>query len=705
MASGPSEHKHTNRLIHETSPYLLQHAHNPVDWRPWGDEAFAEARCLGKSVFLSIGYSTCHWCHVMEEESFEDEEIAAAMNDLYVSIKVDREERPDVDAIYMTAVQALTGSGGWPMSVWLTPDREPFFGGTYFPPRDGARGARHGFLTVLRDVREAYVSDPERVGRATAALVNAVRTRMEAATGAAAPAGRASTPPSLIPDTITVFKRLFDDRDGGVRRAPKFPSNMPIRLLLRASARAGDDVALLMAGLTLEKMAAGGMYDQLAGGFHRYSTDARWLVPHFEKMLYDNGLLIVAYAEAHQVTGRADFARVARDTLDYLLREMIAPDGGFYSATDADSKRPDGKSEEGAFFVWSEAEIRQVLGAGPETERFIQYYGVTTEGNFEGANILAVAAPHHDDQEHAALAPQRAALYALRAKRSPPFRDDKILAAWNGLAISAAAVAGRIFDERRYVDAAARAATFVLDKMRPDGRLARSARDGRAGVAGFLDDYAFVCAGLIDLYEATFDARWLREAIALADEVERLFADPTGGWFMTAADHEKLIAREKPAYDGAEPSGTSVALLNALRLATFTSDDRWRAVADRSFAAIAPTLGENPLALTEALLALDYVSDEAKEIAIVWPRDATADAARGLLDVVRRAFVPNHALAAASEADAPALGKLIPFIADKTAVDGRPTAYVCVHGRCDLPVHEPDALAALLKRRLPYPPG
>jgi uncharacterized protein YyaL (SSP411 family) len=707
MAPAPGTPKHTNRLIHETSPYLLQHAHNPVDWWPWGDEAFAEARRLGKPVFLSIGYSTCHWCHVMEEESFEDDEIAAAMNERYVSIKVDREERPDVDAVYMSAVQALTGSGGWPMSVWLTPDREPFFGGTYFPPRDGARGARHGFLTVLRDVHETYVADQARVGRASAALVGAVRARMEAGPGEKAGAGAAAAAPvlpapSLIGDTVTIFKRVFDERDGGVRRAPKFPSNMPNRLLLRAHARSGDDVALLMAALTLEKMAAGGMYDQLGGGFHRYSTDARWLVPHFEKMLYDNALLVVAYAEAHQVTGRADFARVARDTLDYLLREMTSPDGGFYSATDADSKRPDGKSEEGAFFVWSEAEIRQLLGGGPGADRFIRHYGVTAEGNFEGANILAVATP--DEAEHAALAPERAALYAARARRSPPFRDEKILAAWNGLAISAAAVAGRLFDERRYLDAAVGAATFLLERMRPDGRLARSAKDGRTGVAGFLDDYAFVCAGLIDLHEATFDPRWLREAIALADETERLFADPTGGWFMTAADHERLIAREKPAYDGAEPSGTSVALLNALRLATFTSDDRWRAIADRAFAALAPTLAENPLALTEALLALDFASDEPKEIAIVWPRDAGPDAARGLLDAVRRAFVPNRALAAASEADAPALGPLIPFIADKTAAGGRATAYVCVRGRCELPVHEPEALTALLTRRRPYPP-
>jgi len=703
MSDPDPSHKHTNRLIHETSPYLLQHAHNPVDWRPWGDEAFDEARRLGKPVFLSIGYSTCHWCHVMEEESFEDEEIAAAMNELYVSIKVDREERPDVDAIYMAAVQALTGSGGWPMSVWLTPDREPFFGGTYFPPRDGARGARHGFLTVLRDIHDAYKSDPERVGRATAALVGAVRARIGSNGGGDAAAAATARPsPSLIADTVTIFKRIFDDRDGGLRRAPKFPSNIPIRLLLRAHARTGDQVALLMAALTLEKMAAGGMYDQLAGGFHRYSTDARWLVPHFEKMLYDNALLVVAYAEAWQVTGRDDFARVARDTLEYLHREMTAPGGGIFSATDADSKRPDGKSEEGAFFVWSEAEIREHLGAGPDTDHFIRYYGVTAGGNFEGANILAIAAP--DEREHGALAPQRAALYATRLRRSPPFRDEKILAAWNGLAISAFAVAGRMFDEPRYVAAAVRAASHLLENMRPGGRLARSAKDGRAGGAGFLDDYAFVCAGLIDLYEATFEPRWLREAIALADDVERLFADPAGGWFMTAADHEQLIAREKPTYDGAEPSGTSVALLNALRLGTFTSDDRWRAIADRAFAAITPTLTENPLGLTEALLALDHASDEPKEIAIVWPRDASPDAARPLLDVVRRTFAPNHALAAASEADAPEVGKLIPFIADKTARDGRATAYVCVRGRCELPVQDADALATLLTRRLPYPP-
>jgi uncharacterized protein len=691
--------KYTNRLILESSPYLLQHAHNPVDWMAWGDEAFDRARRLGRPVFLSIGYATCHWCHVMEAESFEDEEIAAFMNSHYVCIKVDREERPDVDAIYMAAVQALNQSGGWPMSVWLTPDREPFFGGTYFPPREGARGARHGFLELLGDIHQTYVNDTERVGRAAEALVRAVRAQMEPAVIETA-AGDPETPGAgLIGQTVAAYKRVFDEANGGLRRAPKFPSNLPIRLLLREHRRTGDADALRMATFTLEKMAGGGMYDQLAGGFHRYSTDAAWLVPHFEKMLYDNGLLAVAYAEAFQATGRGDFARVTRETLDYLAREMTAPDGGFYSATDADSEGSDGVSAEGKFFVWSKQELEKIIGPGADAARFVTHYGVTAGGNFEGETILHVARP--DEGEWAALAHARAALYAVRARRPPPLRDEKILAAWNGLAISGFAVAGRVLEEPRYVAAAARAAGFVLDRMRPNGRLVRSWKEGRTGVAAFLDDQAFLTAGLLDLYEATFERRWLEAALALADETERRFADPAGGWFMTAGDHEKLIAREKPAYDGAEPSGASVALLSALRLHTFTSDDRWRAIAERALASLSGPLGENPLALTETLLAVDYATDEAREIAIVWPRDTTIASAVPLLDVLRRTFVPNRAIAAACETDVAALGALVPWIADKPALDGRPTAYVCVHGRCDLPVHEPEALAASLARTRP----
>jgi uncharacterized protein YyaL (SSP411 family) len=685
--------RYTNRLILESSPYLLQHAHNPVDWRPWGDEAFAEARRLGRPVFLSVGYATCHWCHVMEAESFEDEQIAAFLNGHYVAIKVDREERPDVDAVYMAAVQALTQSGGWPMSVWLTPEREPFYGGTYFPPRAGARGAQIGFLEILRDLHGTYLSDGARVGRAAEALVRAVKAQMEPA---AAPATAARPAAALVDQALGVYRRLFDDVNGGLRRAPKFPSNVPVRLLLRAHHRTGDPALLRMATLTLEKMAAGGMYDQLGGGFHRYSTDAVWLVPHFEKMLYDNALLAVAYSEAFQATGRADFARVTRETLDYLLREMASPEGAFYSATDADSAAPGGHQEEGAFFVWSKPEIEQVLaGLGADAlPRFVAHYGVTAEGNFEGANILHVARP--DETAWAALAEARAALYAVRARRPPPLRDEKILAAWNGLAISAFATAGRVLDEPRYVAAAARAADFVLATLRPEGRLARSWKDGRAGAPGFLDDGAFVTAGLLDLFEATAQRRWLEAALELAGETERLFADPAGGWFMTAADHERLIAREKPAYDGAEPSGTSVALLSVLRLHTFTTDERWRAIAERAFTSLAPALAENPLALSEALLAVEYAAAEPKEIACVWPAGGDATP---LLEVLRATFIPHRALVAADEPTARGLASLIPWLADKPALDGRATGYVCVQGRCDLPARDAPALASAARRK------
>jgi uncharacterized protein YyaL (SSP411 family) len=685
--------KYANRLLLESSPYLLQHAHNPVNWYAWGDEAFEDARRLGRPVFLSVGYSTCHWCHVMEEESFESEEIAAVLNDLYIPVKVDREERPDVDAIYMSAVQALTGSGGWPMSVWLTPDREPFFGGTYFPPRDGARGARFGFHTVLTEIARTYREDADRVRRATGSLTEAVKQQME---GRPPPAD-AAEPPDAEPilTALDTYKRLYDPRHGGLRRAPKFPSNIPVRLLLRIHRRTGDVQALEMATQTLEKMAAGGLYDQLGGGFHRYSTDERWLVPHFEKMLYDNALLAVAYAEAWQVTRRPDFARVLRETLDYLLREMTAPEGGFYSATDADSE-----GEEGKFFVWSPGEVRSVLGG--EAERFMRFYDVSEAGNFEGHNILNVPSP--DEAEQAALASARSKLYDVRARRIPPLRDDKILAAWNGLALSAFAFGGRVLGEPRYLQAAARAADFLLAQLRRGPRLMRSWKDGRAAQQGFLEDQAFVAAGLLDLHESTFDPRWLREAIALAEVLERDFADAErGGWFMTAADGERLIAREKPQYDGAEPSGTSVALLVALRLHTFTGDDRWRQAADRALASIREALAAQPLTLTEGLLALDYLTDRPREIAVVLPAGAVVDPAAPLLRTLAATFLPNRAATAAAEgAD---LGQLVPFFAGKVAAGGRPTGYVCEQGRCDLPAGDPETFVKQLDQHHPYPAG
>jgi uncharacterized protein YyaL (SSP411 family) len=674
----------TNRLILESSPYLLQHAHNPVNWYPWGDEAFAEARRARRPVLLSIGYSTCHWCHVMEEESFEDLEVAQFLNEHTVCIKVDREERPDVDAVYMTAVQVLTGGGGWPMSVWLNADREPFFAGTYFPARDGDRGAQRGLLSILRDVADVWERDPLRVSRSAGSLAAAVRVALESTQVEA----DALPGPEPIESAVAFFAQLYDERHGGVRRAPKFPSNLPVRLLLRHHRRTRSQRSLEMAALTLEKMAAGGIHDQLGGGFHRYSTDSEWLVPHFEKMLYDNALLAVAYAEASQLTGRRDFARVVRQTLDDMLRDMTAPEGCFYSATDADSEGVEGK-----FFVWTEKEIRDELG--PDADRFIAYYGVTQRGNFEGANILHVSRP--DEAEWEALAGAREKLRHARERRSHPLRDDKVVTAWNGLMISGFAFGGRVLAEPRYLEAALRAAEFLLSELRPGGRLLRSWRSGRRGPPGYLEDHAFLAQGLLDLYEATFDARWLEEARALAEATEDRFADrDRGGWLRAASDGERLIARERPMHDGAEPSGASVALLNALRLSAFTADDRWRRIAERALRLYAPVLNEQPAALTEMLLALDFQTDAPREVVLVWPEGGALP--EGFLEVLRSSFLPNRALAGASEGPPlERLGRIAKVAAEKKAIGGRATAYVCERGSCRLPAIEPEKLRSQIE--------
>lgn len=673
----------TNRLILETSPYLRQHAHNPVNWYPWSADAFDEARRRGTPVFLSIGYSTCHWCHVMEEESFEDLEVARFLNEHYVAIKVDREERPDVDTVYMTAVQALRGQGGWPMSVWLDADRRPFFAGTYFPARDGDRGAGHGFLTILRELAAIYRSESQRVADAAQSITAAVRAAM-----AGAPTSDSLPAASALEAAARYYERAYDDVNGGVRGAPKFPSSLPVRLLLRQHRRTGDAAALAMAEHTLEKMAAGGMHDQLGGGFHRYSTDEHWLVPHFEKMLYDNALLALAYAEAWQITKRPDFARVLRTTLDYALREMTAPEGAFFSATDADSE-----GEEGTFFVWREDEIRQLLGA--DADRFIRFYGVTRHGNFERRNVLFV--PHPDEDEWKALASAREVLRTARESRPHPLRDDKILTSWNGLMISALAIGGRVLAEPRYVAAAARAADFILAAaLGADGRLHRSWKDGQTSGPGFLEDDAFFTAALLDLYEATFDTHWLAHALARADQTELLFADgENGGWFRTAADHELLIAREKPNYDGAEPAGASIALLNALRLQTITGDDRWRRVAERALRAYAPTLGAQPAALHEMLLALDYFVDAPPQIVLIWAEGEGIPAA--FTDPLRQTFMPNRALLGAAEGtELDSLARIAPIAAGKTALAGRATAYICEHGACRLPTTEPAVMLTQL---------
>ena len=669
----------TNRLALEASPYLLQHAHNPVDWRPWGDDAFAEAKAKDKAVFLSVGYSTCHWCHVMEEESFEDLEIAELLNQLYVPIKVDREERPDVDSIYMQAVQLLTQHGGWPMSVFLAPDRKPFYGGTYFPPRDGMRGARIGFASLLKELHRVYSQERERAVEAGDQIAQAIRGNLSAAAPTSLPGVH------VLNGAAESYGELFDPEEGGVKRAPKFPSSLGNRFLLRYWKRTGAEEARNMATFSLTRMALGGIYDQVGGGFHRYSTDARWLVPHFEKMLYDNALLVPAYVEAWQASGDAFFRTVAEDVLEYVAREMTDPGGAFWSATDADSE-----GEEGRFFVWTAAQLREALG--PEDgDRAARIFNATEPGNFEGSNVLSLSRVP-DAEERAFLDRIRPVLREVRARRPPPLTDRKILTAWNGLMISAFARAGLAFARKDLVDRAARAADYLLSAHRPGGKLARSSMAGQSRHAGLLEDHAFLGAALVDLFEATGNARYLREARALHAEMSRSFADrENGGFFRTPIGHEELIAREKPGYDGAEPTGNSVAALTLLRLAEITGEESYREEAGRLFRAFGTTLAGAPLILGEMLLAVDFALADTREVVLIRP---ASDADDALLEPLRRKFLPWQVLVRSAEGDAD-LARETPLVRDRPARDGRATAYVCHRGACQLPVTDPAELEKL----------
>ena len=688
----------TNRLILETSPYLLQHAHNPVSWFPWGDEAFERARAENKPVLMSIGYSTCHWCHVMEVESFEDLEIAEYINANYIAVKVDREERPDVDDLYMTAVQALTGRGGWPMTTVLTPDREPFFAGTYFPPRDGARGARVGFLTILRDLATRYRDD-------RAELVEQARELSRRIREASAP-----QPPSSVPDAETLaattrtLTRMYDARLGGFGRAPKFPQPSRVGFLLRARRLSGDDEPLAMAEHTLRAMAAGGMYDHAAGGFHRYSVDARWLVPHFEKMLYDNAQLASTYLEGFQATHNADFARVASEILDYVAREMRAPGGGFYSATDADSRTPEGHLEEGWFFTWTPDELAAVLDADA-LAMVTRYYAVTPQGNFEGRNILHTPVAHDEvarslgvgsSQLRARIDAARESLRLVRERRPAPLRDDKILAAWNGLMIGAFARGALVLDEPHYAEIAAGGAEHVLGRMRDEqGRLMRSWL-GRPRHRAVLQDYAFLIEGLLDLHEATGDARWVREALALQAEQDAHFADENGGYFLTADDAEALLVRDKPASDGAIPSGNSVSASNLLRLSELMLDDAYRERAERLFAAFGEGMRRFGIGMTRMLTALDRYLDRSREIVLV---SASAEAEAPMLEVVRGMFLPNRVLVRVRGGGALEGDDALPIAAGKRLLPGaQVTAYVCERGHCERPTADP----AELRRQLQH---
>ena len=692
----------TNALIDEPSPYLRQHAHNPVDWHPWGPDAFELARQRGRPVLLSVGYATCHWCHVMEDESFEDLEIAAFINEHYVPIKVDREERPDVDAVYMAAVQLFTGRGGWPMTLWLNAEGEPFSAGTYFPARDGDRGSSTGFLTLLQTLERAWREDP-RIAQSTTAAREAVRELLQPEPGTGALPGR-----EPIPLALEAIFRRFDSHWGGLRPAPKFPSSLPARLLLREDRLHGRPEARGMALLSLEQMAAGGLNDQLGGGFHRYSTDERWLVPHFEKMLYDNALLVLDYLEAYQVTGDEAHARTVQETVAWMTREMSDPAGGLYAATDADSAGPSGEREEGLFFTWTPAELRAALSP-EEAEAMMVTYGVDQDGHLDGRSVLHRGRPTAEvaaqldmtpDQLGAVLADARASLLELRAERPAPLRDEKILAAWNGLAIAALARTARVLEPGRNepggsLARAAAAADFALNRMRPEGRLRRVYKDGRAYVDATLEDHACLILGLLELYQASGEVHWLEEAIALDQELSARFEDPVGGFFRTASDAEVLLAREKPVHDGAMPSGNSLQAHNLLTLATLTGDDGYRQRADRLFVALGPVLQGSPWAATDLLLALQGRHQGSTELVLVSPSDRAE--LIPMLEAIAPLHLPGLVLVTAVQgSDLADQAALVPLLRERPALDSSPTAYLCRGGSCQLPATDISLLLAQL---------
>ena len=674
-----------NRLAGETSPYLLQHAHNPVDWFPWGPDAQARARLLDRPIFLSIGYAACHWCHVMERESFENEATAAYLNSRFIAVKVDREERPDLDQVYMAAVQAMTGAGGWPMSVFLTPDGRPFYGGTYFP--DEPRHGMPSFRQVLEGVDRAWREQRAEVEGAGQRLVEALVAQNRFTADGADPSV------GLVEGATSGIEAAFDAAHGGWGNAPKFPQPMTIEFLLRRHVATGDARPLEMARRSLDAMADGGIHDQLGGGFHRYATDAIWLVPHFEQMLYDNAQLARVYLHAWALTGDQRYEDVTRAVLGYMRRELTTDDGAFAASQDADTE-----GIEGLTFTWTAAEIRELLG--PDAPLFEAAYGVTDGGNWEGRSILHRAA---SDDELAArfeldvpevvarLATTKRTLIDRRATRPQPARDDKALAAWNGLAIAAFAEAGRLFADPVYVAAGVRAAeTIVAGLLGDDGRLMRSWKDGRAVGNGVLEDYADLADGLLALYEATFDERWFTTARALMDRVLDRFADPAGGFFDTADDHERLVTRPKDVQDNAVPSGNAVAATVLLRLAAWTGEGRYLAAAERAIRAVAPLAGRHPTAFAQWLVTIDMALADALEIAVVGAAEEPAMAA--LVEPAARGYRPNQVLAASPDPDASA----VPLLHGRQRIDGRPTAYVCRGFACRLPVTEPDALLAQL---------
>ncbi|MBA3946234.1 MAG: thioredoxin domain-containing protein [Herpetosiphonaceae bacterium] len=679
-----SEHAYTNHLINETSPYLLQHAHNPVDWYPWGEEALARAHTEDKPILLSIGYSACHWCHVMEHESFEDPRVAEIMNAHFVNIKVDREERPDLDAIYMQAVQAMTGQGGWPMTTFLTPQGQPFYGGTYYPPEP--RHGLPGFTQLLKHINNLWQTRRDEVVETAGQMAQTLQASLQIA-GDAQPLD-----PSILDQAYAVLPERYDRRYGGWGNAPKFPQPQTIEFVLRHYLRTGDKDGLAMAVHTLDTMARGGMYDQLGGGFHRYSVDERWLVPHFEKMLYDNAQLARVYLHAYQITGNAFYRRIVEETLDYVIREMTAPEGGFYATQDADSE-----GEEGKFFVWTADEVRSVLGL--DALRWMQLYDVSTRGNWEGKTILNLPRPLEEvarvlgtrpAQLEELAARGRAKLFAVREQRVHPGRDDKVLVAWNGLMLAAMAEVGRVLGRDDYIRAAKHNAEFVLGTLLHDGQLWHVYKDGQAKIDGFAEDYALYADGLLALYHATFEMRYLDQAQQFAGYLVEHFWDKDGGGFFQTSDvAETLIARPKDLFDEAVPSANGMAaqVLQRLSVLFDTADDSRRAQAIIEL--VAPALTKYPTALGSMLNALDTILQVSQEVVIIGHFEQ--EDTRALLAVLNRHYLPHTVVALAEPNDA-ALQARIPLLAERPQRHGKATAYACQNYACQQPTTQPEEL-------------
>ncbi|HHV30760.1 thioredoxin domain-containing protein [Acetivibrio mesophilus] len=667
-----STNKQANRLIHEKSPYLLQHAHNPVNWYPWCDEAFEKAKSEDKPIFLSIGYSTCHWCHVMERESFEDEEVADILNKNFICIKVDREERPDIDNIYMTACQALTGHGGWPLTIIMAPDKRPFFAGTYFPKKD--RMGMRGLVSILNSVHDTWVNEKDALDRFSTQIVNAISESID--DGSYNSIDEISE--DIFEDAFSQFKYDFDNIHGGFGSAPKFPTPHNLYFLLRYWHKTKDEYALNMVEKTLNSMYSGGIYDHIGFGFSRYSTDKKWLVPHFEKMLYDNALLAIAYLETYQATRDEKYADIAKQIFTYVLRDMTSPEGGFYSAEDADSE-----GEEGKFYVWSPDEIKEILGDS-DGEKYCKYYNITEEGNFEGLNILNLINSTISDEDMEFAESCRQKLFEYREKRVHPHKDDKILTSWNGLMIAAMAIGGRVLGIEKYSLAAEKAAEFIFSRLvRSDGRLLARYRDGEAAFLAYVDDYAFLVWGLIELYETTYRPQYLKKALKLNNDLIKYFWDnEKGGLFIYGSDNEQLITRPKEIYDGATPSGNSVAVLNFLRLARLTGQQELEEKAHQMFSLFGSKVGSMPRGYAFFLTAMLFSQSKTKEVVLVG--DSHKDT-QNMLNIISEDFRPFTTSILYSE-EHKDIKELVPFIDNYTAVEGKTTAYICENFTCQSPI-------------------